>query len=306
MSAAVRTTTSPPQHGRPPSDALWGWLFIAPAILLALTFKVIPLLLGFRDSTRRWDIAGADSTSVGAGNFQRLVDDPAVRQSFTNALKLILTLPIWIVAPLIVAFVLYRRVPGWRFFRAIYFLPYIIAPVIAASVFRLVLAPDGAINALLARLGLDVLTFDWLGNLNTALWSLEAAVFWSLFGLGVVIYLAGLGALPTDVLEAAAIDGAGFWRQLRSVIVPLIIPTISYWTLLCTVGMLLAMFPYIHAMTQGGPGYATMLPEYLIYLEAFPFANRGYATSIGVSLFVFIFAFSLVQVYKMYKIRSDS
>ncbi len=281
-------------------DRLWGWLFVLPALLLALPFKIFPLVRGIYESFRHWDGATAVSHDVGLANYQRMLTDRTVQATFGNALKVLLSLPVWVLLPLVLAFLIFQRTPGWRFYRAIYFLPYTIAPIIVGSIFRELLQTNGALNSLLRGAGLGFLALAWLGNVNTALWALVAVALWSFFGLGVITYLAGLGTISEEILEAARLDGAGFWTQLSAIILPLMRPVIGYWTVLCTGGMFIWMFPFIQALTQGGPGFATMLPEYLVYITAFRFLERGYGTAIGVVLFAFVFVFSAVQVRHMF------
>lgn len=281
-------------------DRLWGWLFVLPALLLAIPLKVFPLVRGVYESFRQWDGATSVSRFVGLDNYQRMLTDKSVQAAFGNALKVLLTLPFWVLLPLVVAFLIFQRTPGWGFYRAIYFLPYTIAPIIVGSIFRELLQTNGPLNSLLKGIGLGALALAWLGNVNTALWAVVAVALWSFFGLGVITYLAGFGTISDEVMEAARLDGAGFWRQFLAMILPLMRPVIGYWTVLCTGGMFIWMFPFIQALTQGGPGFATMLPEYLIYITAFRFLERGYGTAIGVVLFVFVLCFSGLQVRQMF------
>ena len=123
---------------------------------------------------------------------------------------------------------------------------------------------------------------------------------WSFFGLGVLTYLSGLSTVPDEVIEAARLDGAGFWRLLIEIVTPLLKPVIGYWTVLCTSSMLIWMFPLIYALTRGGPGSATMLPEYLVFTTTFEFLNRGKGAAIGMALFVFAAIVSAFVVRRMY------
>ena len=280
-------------------EALVGIMLVLPAILLALTFKIIPLLRGINVSFFVFEV-GEAARWVGLSNFNRMIHDTKVQEAFLNAAKMILTLPIWVVFPLIAALLIFQRIPGWKFFRAVYFLPFTIAPVIVGQVFRELLHAKGPLNELLRTIGLDFLAISWLGDKRLALFSLVGVVLWSYFGLGVVTYLAGLGNISEEAFDAAAIDGAGFFTRMFRIVVPLIFPVMGYWTILCTSGMLIWMFPFIFAMTEGGPGYSTMLPEYLVYITAFRFNERGYGTTIGVALFVFVFMFAIFQVRYMY------
>jgi ABC-type sugar transport system permease subunit len=280
-------------------DALTGALLVLPAIALALTFKIGPLLRGIYTSLFLSQLGEAARWN-NFSSYLRMAHDPTVQRAFLNAAKVVLTLPVWVVLPLVVALLIFQRTPGWSFFRAAYFMPYTIAPVIVGQVFRELLHAQGPLNELLRLLGLNFLALSWLGDKGIALFSLVAVVLWSYFGLGVVTYLAGLGTISDELFDAAALDGAGFFTRMFRIVIPIIFPVMGYWTILCTSGMLVWMFPFIFAMTEGGPGYATMLPEYLVYITAFRFSELGYGTTIGVALFVFVLIFAIFQVRYMY------
>ena len=278
----------------------WGLLYLLPALGLVLPFKFVPLVSGFVDSLWHWVDVGGAGQFVGFGNYARMVGDPEVVAAFANIGRVVLTLPVWVVSPLLVAFLIHQRTPGWRLFRAVYFLPYMIAPVIVGSIFREILGTSGPLNILLRSVGLGWFAQAWLGGINTALLAVVGVSLWSFFGLGVITYLAGLASLDESVLEAAALDGAGFWRTLLSIVLPMLRPVVSYWAVLCLGGMFIWMFPLLFSLTQGGPGYATMLPEYLVYLTAFQFNDRGYATAIGIVLFAVVSLASFWIVREMY------
>lgn len=280
-------------------DAMVGFLLVLPAIILAFTFKIVPLFRGLYVSFFIFEM-GEAAQWVGLDNFTRMIHDPKVQEAFLNALKVISTLPVWVLLPLIISLLIFQRTPGWKFFRAVYFMPFTIAPVIVGQVFRELLHAQGPLNELLRTVKLDFFAISWLGDKRVALFSLVGVVLWSYFGLGVVTYLAGLGNISEEVFDAAALDGAGFFTRMFRIVIPLIFPVMGYWTILCTSGMLIWMFPFIFAMTEGGPGYSTMLPEYLVYITAFRFNERGYGTTIGVALFVFVFMFAIFQVRYMY------
>ncbi len=279
-----------------------GWivLFIAPGLLLALGIKYFPLFRGLYDSLFFFE-GGWKAVYVGLGNFQRMFSDRAVQQTFLNALMVMATIPVWVLFPLVLAFLIFQETAGWSVFRAVFFLPYVIAPIIVGQIFREILGLQGPLNALLGLIGLKVIATAWLANQFTAIWAMVAVVLWSFSGLGIITYLAGFATISADIFDAAAIDGAKFWTQVFRIILPMTVPVIGYWTVLCTGGMLLWMFPFIHALTEGGPGYATMLPEYLVYITAFRFFERGYGTTIGVALFFVVLTFTFFQVRFMYE-----
>lgn len=280
-------------------ELLIGILFVLPGLALAILFKLVPLVRGFVLSL--YETQGfEDPTFAGLANYRRMIADPAVADSFRNALVAFATLPVWIVLPLVLAFLIFQKSPGWTIFRAAFFLPYMIAPIVVGIMFRQILAPQGPLNALLAAAGLAPLAIEWLNGPTSALLSLTAVALWSFFGLGVLTYLSGLATLSEEVLEAARLDGAGFWRMLVSIVIPLLKPVIGYWTVLCTSGILIWMFPLIYALTRGGPGSATVLPEYLVFTTTFQFLDRGKGAAIGMALFVFVALVSALVVKRMY------
>ncbi|MER7455797.1 sugar ABC transporter permease [Micromonospora sp. NPDC126480] len=295
----ARPTPAPRGSGR--AREWWlGAALVLPALALVVVFKLVPLIRGVITSLE--SSSGFDGGSfAGADNFIRMLDDPMVLTSFRNALLVVATLPFWVVIPLVLAVFIHQRAPGWRFFRAVYFVPYTIAPIVVGIMFRQILAPEGPINALLRGVGLEPLAIEWLNGRWSAIFSLVAVALWSFFGLGVMTYLAGLATIPDETLEAAYLDGAGFWRRLFSVVVPMLRPTVAYWSVLCASGVLIWLFPLIYALTQGGPGDATMMPEYLVFLTTFQFLDRGYGSAIGIALFVFVALLSVFSVRHMFK-----
>lgn len=280
-------------------DILIGILFISVGLILAIGFKLIPLLRGLWLSF--FSTPGfSEPVFAGFANYERMLSDPAVIASFRNALVVVATLPVWILLPLVLALLLYLQVPGWKFFRAVYFLPYMIAPIVVGIMFRQILAPDGPLNLFLRSIGLDAIAIAWLNGADSALLSLVAVALWSFFGLGVLNYLAALATIPHEIIEAARLDGSGFWRMLIQIVLPMIKPMVGYWTVLCASGVLIWMFPLIYAMTRGGPGFATMMPEFLVFLTTFQFLDRGYGSAIGMALFVFVAIISAFTVRHMY------
>jgi ABC-type sugar transport system permease subunit len=286
-------------------EILIGIVFIVPGLLLAIGFKLIPLINGIRLSlykTRGFE----DPSYIGLGNYQRLLHDPVVQKSFLTSLFVVASLPIWIILPLILAVLIFQQSPGWKFFRASFFLPYTIAPIVVGIMFRQILAVNGPLNRFLRAIGLKSIAVEWLNGQRSALVALVAVAIWSFFGLGVLIYLAALSTIPSEIVEAARLDGVGYWRMLMQVILPMIKPTLGYWTVLCASGVLVWMFPLIYALTQGGPGFSTTMPEYLVFLTTFQFLDRGYGSAIGICLFIFVGAISSFTVRYMYNAGTRS
>jgi multiple sugar transport system permease protein len=282
-------------------ESFWGPLFVLPAILLLAVFRFFPLLRGLRYALTDWD--GMHTPEfIGLANFERLLfRDPLFRDAIANLFKVLLTLPIWVIFPLVLALLIHQRVAAWRFFRAAFFFPYVLSAVIVAAMFTMVLRVDGALNGILRLIGLDLLAIDWLGNLDTALPTVIAVAFWASFGVGVIIYLAALATMEQDLLDAAIVDGANWFQSFWHVVVPSIRPTVEFYVVLQVKIMVSGLFAYIFVLTGGGPGTATYLPEYLIW-ENMGMLNRpGYATAISILVFLIFMLVIIVQVRLMMK-----
>lgn len=300
----LHSRTRPPERRmrrrRRGREGITAVLFVLPGLALAIVFKLIPLVDGVTLSLQSSQ-GFTTTTFVGLDNYARMLTDPTVQESFRNAVLVVLTLPVWILLPLVLAVLIHQKTPGWRVFRGAYFLPYTIAPIVVGIMFRQILAPDGPLNQFLRSIGLGAFAIEWLNGPLSALFSLVGVALWCFFGYGVLTYLAGLSTVPAEVLEASRLDGAGFWRMLFSVILPLIKPVVGYWSVLCASGVLIWMFPLIYALTKGGPGNATTLPEFLVFLTTFQFLDRSYGAAIGIVLFLFVGAISAFAVRFMYR-----
>jgi len=263
-------------------------LFLAPAILLLLVFRIIPLCWGFVLSFAE------DGQWVGVQNYIRAAEDPNFRDSIVNTLILLATLPIWIMLPMLLAILIHQGVPGAKLYRAVYFLPAVLSSVIVGAIFSIVLRYDGSLNAALKAVGFDAV--DWLGSSKTALGSLIAVQLWSTFGMSVLIFLSGLSTVPDDIVEAARIDGARFWQRLFLIVIPSLRPIIEFVAVVTTIGVLTSMFGMIYVLTGGGPGTATTLPEFLIWLEQGRLNRPGYAAAISIILFLMMGGVAWAQV----------
>ncbi|MDQ0474701.1 carbohydrate ABC transporter permease [Labrys wisconsinensis] len=271
----------------------FAYLCLLPALLLVLVFRAFPLawgfVLSFTDST-----GIGPARFVGAANYAQALADPTFRASVVNTLFLLATLPVWVALPMVLAILIHQGVPGGRLFRAVYFFPAVLSSVIIGSIFNVVLRFDGSLNALLKLVGISAV--DWLGDSSTALASLIAVQFWSTFGMGVLIFLAGLSTVPQDMVEAARLDGAGLWQTWLYVIVPSLRPIIEFTAVVTTIGVLTSMFGLIYVLTAGGPGTATTLPEFLIWLEQGKLNQPAYAAALSMMLFVMMAGLAWLQI----------
>ena len=234
-------------------------------------------------------------TYIGLQNYVELLgSDPSFRDAVLNALTVLATLPIWVGLPMILAVLIYLKVPGGPFFRVAYFFPVVLSSVIVGTMFNIILRFDGVFNWLLGVFGFDGV--DWIGGQHTALLSVISVAIWSHFGMSVLIFLSGLATFPNDIIDAAKIDGANLLQIILRIILPLMVPMMQFVTVITTISILTAMFGLIYVMTQGGPGTATYMPEYLIWLMQGDTNRLGYATAIGMVLFVFVGGCGLLQL----------
>jgi multiple sugar transport system permease protein len=301
------TVTSPPQAGEAPrtrsrskrsgrAEARIALLFLLPAVLLVLVFRIFPLFWGFGIS-----LTSATSTSsgefIGAGNYLRALDDPNFRSSIVNAAVVLLSVPIFVTIPMILAILIDQGVPGRMFFRSVYFFPVVLSNVIIGSIFSVVLSFNGSFNAVLKMLGIPAV--DWLGRSATALPVTLAIQSWSTFGMGVLIFLAGLSTVPKDMVEAARLEGAKMWQIWWHVIMPELRPIIEFSAVITTIGLLTSMFGLIYVLTGGGPGTATTVPEYLIWSAQGRLNQPAYAAALSIILFVITGVLAWLQIRTM-------
>jgi ABC-type sugar transport system permease subunit len=277
-------------------------LFVAPAFAIYAVFMLYPFLQSIWYSLNVWDGFGPKKW-VALDNSDRLLHDG----EFWGALKHTLE---WVVvgtiAPIVIGFVLamlmWRLKHGALAFRTIYFLPTLLPSVVLATVFGWIYNPIfGPLNDELHKLGLDSWAHGWLGEPGTALWAVLAAAIWATFGLVALILFAGLQHLNPDLIDAAKLDGAGFFAQARHVVLPGIAPVITLVTTITLIGGF-AVFDIVFVMTQGGPGNASEVLGTYTYEQAFVQNDIGY----GAALSMVITVLSLVATVIFVKIRERS
>jgi multiple sugar transport system permease protein len=301
------TVASLPQAGEVPrarsrrnrgrrAEARIALLFLAPAVLLVLVFRIVPLFWGFGIS-----LTSATATDpgefIGAGNYLRALGDPNFRSSIANAAVILLSVPIFVTIPMLLAILIDQGVPGRSFFRAVYFFPVVLSSVIIGSIFSVVLGYNGSFNAVLNTLGIP--SVDWLGRSSTALPVTLAIQSWSTFGMGVLIFLAGLSTVPREMVEAARLEGARMWQIWWHVIIPELRPIIEFSAVITTIGLLTSMFGLIYVLTGGGPGTATTVPEYLIWAAQGKLNQPAYAAALSIILFVITGVLAWLQIRMM-------
>ena len=270
-------------------------LFLLPAFVVFAVFFAYPVISSFYFSLTKWDGINPELKFIGLANFQKLMGDrhfwTALRNTFRYA---ILVTVIQNVLGLILALAVTSKV--YRGFRVLFLAPPLLSSIAIGSIWSYMYAPNGAVNSLLTLAGLEGLAQDWLGNPRLALYSLVVANIWKWTGMAMIIYLAGIQAIPKTIHEAASIDGVDVWQRFRHVTFPLIAPAFTINVVLSMIGSL-KVFDIIYIMTQGGPGRATESITTYIFSRAFEANKFGYGTAIAVVMFAIILALSLVQLH---------
>jgi raffinose/stachyose/melibiose transport system permease protein len=274
------------------------YLYLAPAFFFYLLFAFAPLLYTAWLSFFRWDGLTV-GTWVGLDNYKTVLSDPAIRASFGHAFELIFfyaILPV-VLALLLASVIAHSRVRGVTFFRSVLFLPQTIATVVVAIAWVWIYAPNGPLNEALRAVGLGSLARGWLGDFNFALPALGLVGTWVMFGLCLVLFLAGIQKIPTTLYEAARVDGAGRVREFFAVTLPSLRGELSVALTLTTI-MALRTFDLVYVSTSGGPGTSTTVPSYLVYQNAFSTGRVGLAACMAVVLTVLIFvvAFGITRI----------
>jgi multiple sugar transport system permease protein len=256
-------------------------------------------------SFHQWDILNPVTPYVGTKNYQLLLQDPNFRQSVVNtAYYTFVSIPLTLAAGLCAALLLNQRIRGRGFFRAVFYLPVITPLVISAIVWKFIYNGDyGLLNYYLERLHLISQPVQWLGNPSLAMPSVIVFSIWQGFGFAMVVYLAGLQAIPREVVEAIEVDGASAFQRFRYVIFPMLGPTTFFLVVFLVIQSFQA-FTQIAIMTGGGPLGTTTTIVYYMYQQGFQFFHMGYASAVTWALFVMVLVFTVAQV-RIYARRGE-
>lgn len=277
--------------------SLCAWGFLALPIAFYAGVRFYPTADALLMSLTDWNIVG-ERRFVGLANYRRLATDPGFWTVMGNTFQyLAVGVSVSLVLAFVVAYHLDRIRFGHALLRALYFVPHITTAVAMAWVWRWLYqpVPVGVFNELLVTLGLSQQPF--LRSTEQALYAVLAPAIWAGLGFQVVIFLAGLKAIPTEYYEAAAIDGAGSWRILVEITLPLLRPTLVFLVVVSSIAFL-RIFDWVYGMTsgQGGPLDSTKPLVLKIYETAFGHFQMGYAAAQTVVLFLILLAVSLVQM----------
>lgn len=287
----VADASSFPERGA--SRITW-WLYLVPGLALLTVIVIVPLFWNvYLSFTEYRGIRPPEF--IGLENWADLLADDEFWASFRNSIAMIVAM---VVLPtgigLLIAAALFDIV-GRKFggrtastLRAVYYLPQILPVAIAGIVIGWILRPqNGALNEILASIGLGDLTRNWLGSPDTALPSIMVVLVWVQLGYPIVIFMAALQRVDPELYEAAELDGAGWFTRFRAITLTQIRPEIFVVTLTCTIAALKVFGP-IFVLTRGGPGSSTLVPSYYAYSEFFQSQQVGYGATIATALTILI------------------
>ena len=270
------------------------WLFLAPSLMLFLTFIGIPVIVAFLISFTQWDLF-TPARFIGLGNYLGLMNDDIFKKVMGNtAYFVLLSVPVQMLFGLFVALALNRGIRGQSVFRIAYFLPVVTSTIAAALVWAwLFNANFGLINAALSMIGIGEPP-RWLGSTGWAMPAVIIVSIWQNLGYAMVLFLAGLQNIRADIYDAAAIDGAKSWRRLWFITLPMLSPTTFFVLIISIIGSF-QVFELVFIMTNAGPANATNTLVFYIYQNGFQFYQMGYASAAAMVLFLIVLLMTLVQ-----------
>jgi multiple sugar transport system permease protein len=275
------------------------YFFLAPALVPIFAFFFLPALAAFVLSFTDFDIYSLGNFQyarfVGLKNYRQLLQDPLFWKAMANTFYYVLIGgPLSIAVSLGTALLINSKLVRFRsFFQAVYFAPVVTTLVAVAVVWRFIYHPRfGLLNYALGFFGVDPV--DWLGDPAWAMPAIIIMSVWKNFGYNMIIFVAGLQNIPSQLYEAARMDGAGAWQQFKSITLPMLAPTTIFVSIIAMIGNF-QLFTEPYVMTQGGPVNSTLSIVLLMYQQGFRWWNLGYAAAIAFVLFGVILLGSLIQ-----------
>jgi multiple sugar transport system permease protein len=277
--------------------ARWGYVFIAPWLIGFVLFTALPMIATLAFTFTNINLAQAEPLKfVGLKNYETLLNDKQAWASLGITFKyMLLALPVAVILPFLVALLLHsRHLVASGLFRVLLFLPYVVPFIATVFIWQGMLNPEtGWVNGLLKALGVNSPP-GWLEDPGWVYPGLAMIGLWGI-GAGMIVYLAGLKGVPTDLYEAAKIDGAGPWASLRHITIPMITPVIFYTVVLSVVEVLqYFLVPLVLQNGTGEPGGSTMFYNLYIYKNFFTFQNMSYGATLAWVLFIISLAVTLI------------
>jgi ABC-type sugar transport system permease subunit len=271
---------------------LFPYLAVLPAAALVIVLMVLPIGETIYRSFTNWD--GLTSNLIGLENFRLIFQNPVIIQVFVNSAIFLISVPLILAASVVVAVLVYEGVLGWRVFRFLFFIPNVLSPVIVGALFSTFFLPSGLVDKALSPVGLS--SYPWLSHPWTARAVVILALVWTSFGFGMVVVLSAMSTIDPALYDAAAIDGASWWRRLWSITVPMISGSLQFLSVINVIYTFTSLFSFVYVITAGGPGFATTTVDYFTYITSFENGQFGYGAALAVLLFLVVLVLTIVQV----------
>ncbi len=276
-------------------QALVPIFFLIPACSIVGMFVIYPAFKAIYLSFTNFNMI-SDASFIGLDNYRKIMADPFFHAALKNTLLyLIVVVPVLVVLPILLAVLVNKAVPGIAFFRAAIYLPVITSLVVSGLVWKWVYEEKGILNYFLLATGITDNPVAFLTDPACALFSVMAVTIWSGMGYYMVIYLAGLQAIPRHLYEVAEVEGVSKFQQLIYITIPLLRPSIAVVSVMSSIAAM-KVFEEVYVMTQGGPLDATKTLVFYIYESAFSEFEMGYAAAIGVVLFLITLVLSTINL----------
>ncbi|MFH8251171.1 carbohydrate ABC transporter permease [Microbacterium sp. B2969] len=270
------------------------WWWALPGILLVIGIHYVATAVGAAFAFTDWTGIG-DFQWIGFENFVKIFQNPLMVGALVNTLFLAITSVILVnVIGLGLALALNRLVKTRYALRVLFFMPVVLSPLAVSYIWKFIFDFNGPINTVLTAVGLESWVKPWLADPTLAIWCILVVIVWQQTGFAMVIYMAGLAAVPVEIEEAAAIDGASLWQRFWHVVLPAIRPAVAIATTLGIVNGL-RIFDQIMALTSGGPAGATETLATQVYKQAFSLGNFSYGAALALILTLIIAVFAIVQ-----------
>jgi raffinose/stachyose/melibiose transport system permease protein len=270
------------------------WWWALPGVLLVVSIHYAATAVGGLFAFTDWTGIGS-FTWIGIDNFVEIFHDPANLGALGNTLLLAFgAVVLTNIAGLALALGLNRGLRTRHVLRVLFFMPVVLSPLAVSFIWKFIFEYDGPLNGFLQAVGLDSWVRPWLADPDWAIWAILVVIVWQNTGFAMVIYMAGLAAVPVEVEEAAAIDGASLRQRFFSIVLPCIRPAVAIAT---TLGLVngLRVFDQIIALTGGGPAEATETLATEVYKESFALGNFGYGAALALLLTLIILVFAIIQ-----------
>jgi len=293
------TTPKPTRSVHRRNETIIAWLFSSPALVLLLVFLAIPFVmaiyLSFTDQ-RLIPNPNLPTQFIGLRNYIRLIDDEAfIRGLLNNFYFVLVVVPIQTSLALFLAILINQKIKGVNTYRTIYFSPVVTAMVVVAVIWTFLYNPSGLINAFIGFISFGALgPYSWLQNTKLVFPAIMVLSIWQGVGFQMIIYLAGLQEIPSELYEAAEVDGAGKWKQFVNITWPMLRNTTIFVVLTTTI-LAFKLFDQVKVMTDGGPQNASMTTILYVINTGWGTLKVGYASAVSVIFFIIVLVISLLQ-----------